>query len=109
MHVRCRATADYRSNAVGAVELECTPAGLSVTLAGVSSYREGYAPGPLVESAPVCVPWAGVYATLLGTDELLLSVDAARLPLNRFRLSEFAEVASPEDARAEVARRRRGA
>ena len=53
MRVRCRATADYRSNAVGTVELECTAAGLSVTLAGVSSYRDGYAPGPPVESPAV--------------------------------------------------------
>jgi hypothetical protein len=109
MRVRCRATADYRSNAVGTVELECTAAGLSVTLAGVSSYREGYAPGPPVESPAVCVPWAGVYATLLGSDELLLSLQAGRLPLNRFRLGEFAEAAAPEDAGAARARRLRWA
>ena len=107
MRVRCRACADYRSNAVGAVELECTPPGLCVTLAGVSSYREGYAPGPPVESSTVCVPWSGVYATLLGNDELLLSLEAGRLPLNRFRLGEFAEAAVPEDASAARARRLR--
>lgn len=107
MRVRCRACADYRSNAVGTVELECTSAGLCVTLAGVSSYREGYAPGPPVESSAVCVPWSGVYATLLGSDELLLSLEAGRLPLNRFRLGELAEVAPPEDAAAARARRLR--
>lgn len=78
-----------------------------MTLAGVSSYREGYAPGPPVDASAVCVPWSGVYATLLGSDELLLSLEAGRLPLNRFRLGEFAEVAPPEDANAARARRQR--
>ena len=109
MRVRCRATADYRSNAVGVVELECTAGGLCVTLGGVSSYREGYAPGLPVHSAAVCVPWPAVYATLLGTDELLLSVEAGRLPLNRFRLGGFAEVIPPDNARAARARRLRWA
>jgi hypothetical protein len=105
MRVRCRATADYRSNAVGSVELECTPAGLCVALRGVSSYRDGYAPGPPARDAEVCVPWASVYATRLGEEELLLSVAATLLPLNRFRLGEFSEVL-PDDAAAAARRRR---
>jgi hypothetical protein len=105
MRVRCRATADYRSNAVGRVELDCTPAGLSVALRGVSSYREGYAPGPPAKDVDVCVPWPSVYATRLGEEGLLLSVAATLLPLNRFRLGEFAEVVI--DVRGEAARRRR--
>ena len=92
MRVRCRAVADYRSNALGNVELECTPRGLCVALCKVSSYRHGYAPGPPADAAEVCVPWQSVYATRLGEYGLLLSVDAKLLPLNRFSLQEFAEV-----------------
>lgn len=95
MRVRCRATADYRSNAVGLLELECTPLGLCIALSGVSSYREGYAPGPPVHAADTLVPWPSVYATRIGDENLLLSVDARRLPLNRFLLSDFSEPPPP--------------
>lgn len=102
MRVRCTATADYRCNAVGDLELECTPEGLCIALRGVSSYREGYAPGPPVHAKDVCVPWPGVYATRLGERHLQLSLDARSfsgaegaptryLPLNRFLLGEFSE------------------
>jgi hypothetical protein len=92
MRVRCRATADYRSNAVGSIELECVPDGLRFTLRGVSSYREGYAPGPPVHtSAAATVPWAAVYATRIGDESLLLSVDARYLPQNRLLLAHFAD------------------
>jgi hypothetical protein len=91
MRVRCSARADYRSNAVGSLELECTPEGLRIALCGVSSYREGYAPGLPVHASDVCVPWPSVYATRLGDQGLLLSVDAQQLPLNRFLLVELSE------------------
>lgn len=102
MRVRCTATADYRGNAVGDLELECTNDGLRIALRGVSSYREGYAPGPPVHADDVCVPWPGVYATRLGERQLQLSIDARSfssgagaptryLPLNRFLLGEFSE------------------
>jgi hypothetical protein len=102
MRVRCTATADYRGNAVGELELECKSDGLCIALRGVSSYREGYAPGPPVHADDICVPWPGVYATRLGERQLQLSIDARSfssgggtptryLPLNRFLLSEFAE------------------
>jgi hypothetical protein len=102
MRVRCTATADYRGNAVGELELECKSAGLCIALRGVSSYREGYAPGPPVHADDICVPWPGVYATRLGERQLQLSIDARSLsgaagtptrylPLNRFLLGEFAE------------------
>src|SRR6186713_2107376 len=100
MRVRCTATADYRGNAVGDLELECKSEGLCIELRGVSSYREGYAPGPPVHASDVCVPWPGVYATRLGERQLQLSIDARALssgasaparylPLNRFLLGEF--------------------
>jgi hypothetical protein len=76
MRVRCTATADYRGNAVGELELECKSDGLCIGLRGVSSYREGYAPGPPVHADDFCVPWPGVYATRLGERQLQLSIDA---------------------------------
>lgn len=91
MRVCCTATADYRSNAVGRVELEVTPRGLAIALCGVSSFKPGYAPGPPVHASEVCVPWPGVYATRLGDEQLLVSVDASYLPLNRLLLGEFSE------------------
>jgi hypothetical protein len=96
MRVRCRAIADYRSNAVGSLELEGQPGGLAIALRGVSSYREGYAPGPPVYASAVIVPWPDVYATRIGEDGLLLSVNARRLPQNRLLLEEFADP-PPED------------
>jgi hypothetical protein len=95
MRVRCRAIADYRSNAVGLLELECTPEGLRIALCGVSSYREGYAPGLPVHASDTLVPWPSVYATRVGDESLLLSVDAQRLPLNRFLLGDFSEPPPP--------------
>ena len=102
MRVRCTATADYRSNAVGELELECSADGLRIALLGVSSYREGYAPGPPVEASAVCVPWPAVYATRLGERQLQLSVDARNLPLNRFLLVDFVE--RPPDTDGSAAR-----
>jgi hypothetical protein len=109
MRVRCTATADYRGNAVGDLELECTSQGLRIALRGVSSYREGYAPGPPVHAHDVCVPWPGVYATRLGERQLQLSIDprsfssgagttARYLPLNRFLLGEFSERPPDDDS-----------
>jgi hypothetical protein len=100
MRVRCRATADYRSNAIGLLELECVPDGLRIALTGVSSYREGYAPGPPAHAADVTVPWSSVYATQLGAEALLLSVEARFLPQNRFLLRDFAERRSEANARS---------
>ena len=105
MRVCCTATADYRSNAVGELELECTAEGLRIVLHGVSSYREGYAPGPPVHESAVCVPWPAVYATRLGERQLQLSVDARNLPLNRFLLSEFVERLPNADPLASQRRR----
>jgi hypothetical protein len=91
MRVRCRATADYRSNAVGNLELEVKPVGLAIALRGVSSYREGYAPGPPVNASAIVVPWPDVYATRIGDERLLLSVNGRCLPQNRLLLEHFAD------------------
>lgn len=104
MRVRCRAIADFRSNAIGLVELECAPDGLRIALSGVSSYRVGYAPGPPARVSDVLVPWPSVYATQIGEQALLLSVDARFLPQNRFLLRDFSE--QRLDGNGDGARRR---
>jgi hypothetical protein len=47
MRVRAVAAASERSNAVGSVELECTPHGLVIVYLGLGSFSEGYTPGAL--------------------------------------------------------------
>ena len=47
MKVRAVAIASERSNAIGALELECTPHGLVIVNLGIGSFTEGYAPGAL--------------------------------------------------------------
>ncbi len=102
MRVRCRAAADFRSNTVGCLELECATEGLLVSYQGVSSYRQGYAPGPLTRGIQLCAPWRAVYATRLGEENLLLSLDEKLTPLNRFFLGSFSRddpLLAPEQRR----------
>lgn len=105
MRVRCKAAADFRANAVGHLELEDTPRGLSLCFLGVRLHREGYAPGPATSGVRVCVPWPSVYATRSGEGVLLLSVDSRFTPLCRFALRGFSRGEPP--LRAELSRRRR--
>ena len=60
MKVRAVAIASDRSNAIGTVELECTPHGLVVVHLGVGAFSEDYAPAALTSGTRVLVPWAAV-------------------------------------------------
>jgi hypothetical protein len=108
MRVRCKATADYRSNAVGSLELETSPSGLLVSYRGVGSYQRGYAPGTLTHGTQLCVPWNQVHAVRIGSEHLLLNIDAKLTPLNRFYLGEFSRGDPPLGSEL-VLRRRIGA
>jgi len=92
MRVRCRAAAESRSNAVGRLELECTPQGLAISLLGVARYRPGYAPGLLAEPATLLAPWQAVRVTRVGGLHLLLLLDERVSSLNAFFLSEFSRI-----------------
>ena len=60
MKVRAVAVASDRSNAIGTVELECTPHGLVLVHLGVGSFSEDYAPAALTTGTRVLVPWAAI-------------------------------------------------
>ncbi|HXK18229.1 MAG TPA: hypothetical protein VNG33_10530, partial [Polyangiaceae bacterium] len=105
--MRFRATAknSERSNAAGAVELECAPLGLLLGYRGVFALSEGYVPGAVATGADLTVPWASVTNTALEGDELFLEVDAHITPLNRLCLTGF--TAGEEELPPAESRRRR--
>ncbi len=89
MRVRATACATARSNAVGAVELECTPHGLVLGFFGVGSFSDGYAPGALTTGTQVVVPWSGVQQARLEGEQLFLQLEAEGLPHDRLTLTRF--------------------
>lgn len=99
--MRFRATAknSERSNAAGAVELECTAAGLLLGYRGAFALSEGYVPGAVTSGADLTVPWPSVVTTSVEGDELFLEVDASLTPLNRLCVTGFwvGEDPLPED------------
>lgn len=105
--MRFRATAknSERSNAAGAVELECAEQGLLLGYRGVFALSEGYVPGAVATGAELTVPWASVTQTALEGDELFLEVDVSLTPLNRLCLTAFS--AGEEQLPLEESRRRR--
>ncbi len=80
---------DNTGRAVGTVELECTPEGLSVVYSGVGSFNEGYAPGPLTTGTSVLAPWSQVLEAQFEGERLFLSLDPALSPHHRLLLSTF--------------------
>lgn len=89
MKVRAVAVASERSNAVGTLELECTPHGLSLVHLGVGSFSADYAPGALTSGTRVLVPWAAVDQAVVEADRLFLSFDPALSPHHRLLLANF--------------------
>lgn len=89
MLVRATAVATERSNAIGSVELEATPHGLSVGYLGVGTFHEGYAPGALTSGTRVLVPWAEVLEARVEGDQVFLAVEPARTPHHRMTLTSF--------------------
>jgi hypothetical protein len=87
--VRAIATTAERSNAIGTVELECTPFGLSVVYLGVGTFAEGYAPGALTTNTRVTVPWPKVREARLEGEELYLDLDPSVTPHSRLTLVNF--------------------
>jgi hypothetical protein len=105
--MRFRATAknSERSNAAGAVELECAPEGLHLAYRGVFALSDGYVPGAVATGAELLVPWPSVLETTLEGDELFLEIDSRLTPLNRLCLTAF--TAGEEQLPPEESRRRR--
>lgn len=89
MKVRAIAAASAESNAVGTVELECTPHGLAIVYLGVGSFATGFAVAALTHGTSVCVPWSSVLDARAEGDRLYLAVEPALTPHNRLHLASF--------------------
>lgn len=94
MKVRAVAVASERSNAIGTVELECTPHGLMLVHLGVGSFSEDYAPGALTTGTRVLVPWAAIDRAEIEADRLFLAFEPALSPHHRLMLANFSTGAS---------------
>src|SRR3954465_11060758 len=100
MRFRATAKSSERSNAAGAVELECVDHGLLLGYRGVFALSEGYVPGAVATGADLTVPWPSVLHTALEGDELFLEIDPGITPLNRLCLTGFSageDQLPPED------------
>jgi hypothetical protein len=104
MRYRAVAVASERSNAVGAVELECTPHGLFVAYLGVGAFSEGYAPGALTSGTGLTVPWSNVHEARVEGERVFLALEQRLTPHNRLLLTHFAAGTRPPNA--ELRRRR---
>lgn len=89
MKVRATAVAAERANAIGSVELECTPHGLGLTYLGVGAFSEGYAPGALTTGTRITVPWSQVHEARVEGDQLFFSLDPELTPHHRMVLTAF--------------------
>jgi hypothetical protein len=89
MKVRATAIATERSNAIGNVELECTPHGLVVVYLGVGAFRDGYAPAALTTGTSVTVPWASVRGARVEGELVYLELDPDVTPHSRLALASF--------------------
>jgi hypothetical protein len=84
--------ASERSNAVGTVELECAPIGLSLLYLGVAGFSEGYVPVMQTtqkESEKLLVPWPQLAEASLDGEQVFLALDPKLSPLNRLCLVNF--------------------
>src|SRR6478752_3905292 len=92
MRFRAIAMASERSNAVGTVELECAPIGLSLLYLGVAGFSEGYVPVTQTtqkESEKLLVPWPQLAEASLDGEQVFLALDPKLSPLNRLCLVNF--------------------
>ncbi|HEX4335737.1 MAG TPA: hypothetical protein VH062_07465 [Polyangiaceae bacterium] len=91
MRTRAIAIPSDRSNAIGSVELECTPLGLLVVYHGVGAFQTGYTPGALTTGTQIVVPWTAIREVSLDGNRLLVVVDESLTPHNRLLLSGFTQ------------------
>ncbi|HEY6562752.1 MAG TPA: hypothetical protein VI072_36055 [Polyangiaceae bacterium] len=89
MRARATAVATDQSNAVGTVELECSPQGLSILYLGVGAFSEGYAPGALTNGTRVLAPWARVLEARVEGNQIFIALDPSVTPHHRLTLRNF--------------------
>ncbi|EYF06991.1 hypothetical protein [Chondromyces apiculatus] len=102
------AIAEARANAVGAVRFTCGEQRLHIDLLLVAWHgASGFAPGAVVESLGVEVPYPAIRALFRRGRALCLALDPeACAPYNRFTLTRFTEAPVDTLARAYQARQR---
>jgi hypothetical protein len=81
--------ASERSNAVGTVELECAPVGLSLVYVGVGGFADGYVPTNTAENEKLTVPWPELAEASVDGEQVFLALDPKLGPLNRLCLVNF--------------------
>ncbi len=91
MRTRAIAIPSERSNAIGSVELECTPLGLLIVYHGVGAFQAGYAPGALTTGTQIVAPWSSVREAALEGNRVFLAVDEALTPHHRLLLTGFSQ------------------
>lgn len=89
MRVRATASGSFQSNAIGQVELSCTPPGLSIGLFGVGSYADGYATAALTHGTRFTLPYASVRVARSQGAQLYLELDSPTFPHDRLVLTQF--------------------
>lgn len=104
MRVRATASGNQHSNAIGQVELSCTPSGLALGLFGVGPYTEGYAVGALTRGTRFTVPYHCIRSARAYGDQLQLEFELAGFPHDRLTLTRF--MAGPGVPPEELRRRR---
>jgi hypothetical protein len=90
MRYRAVAVPSPDSNAVGTVELECTPHGLFVAYLGVGAFSQGYAPGALAQGTGLTAPWSQVSDARVEGERVFVAFDQRFSPLNKLCLTHFA-------------------
>jgi len=104
MRVRATALGSAESNAIGQVELSCTPAGLAVGMYGVGAYSEGYATGALTSGTRFTVPYSGILSAREQGEQLCLELDSPGFPHSKLVLNRF--TAGPGVPPTELRKRR---
>jgi hypothetical protein len=104
MRFSATAAPSEQSNAVGRVELECGPDGLTIGYRGLGTFQAGYATGALARGADVLVPYSSLLEARVEGEALVLALEPQVLPHNRLRLVEIGVVV-PEVVR-ELSRQR---
>lgn len=89
MKVRALAVGDERSNAIGSVELECTPFGLVIAYLGVGAFSEGYAPGALTHGTLVSIPYPDIKTARFEGPRLYLELSPTTTPHHKLVLTGF--------------------
>lgn len=89
MRVRAIAVAAEESNAVGTVELECTPHALVITYLGVGPFQNGYAPAALTRGTRVSAPWTAVVSARTAGPYVFLELSPDVTPHHRLALTSF--------------------